>query len=49
MRRLKVFHGLFEFAQRMPDRFRLALGASCFVGRSLHKTGNAPGILVMSL
>ena len=49
MRRLKIIHGLFQFVQKSVGVFRFFLGANRFLGRGLHKTGNAPGILVMSL
>jgi hypothetical protein len=36
----KIIHGVFEFAQKIPDRLRLLLGASGFVRRGFDETGN---------
>ena len=49
MRRFKLFHRSFQFVQRSLDRFRFFLGANRFLGRSLHQTGDALGVLSMSL
>ena len=49
MRRLKGFHGLFQFVRKSLDPFRFFLGANRFLGRSLHQAGDALGILLMSL
>jgi hypothetical protein len=40
MGRFKIIHGVFEFAQKIPDRLRLLLAASGFVRRSFDQTGN---------
>jgi hypothetical protein len=40
MGRFKIIHGVFEFAHKIPDQFRLLLAASGFVRRSFDQTGN---------
>src|SRR5438034_10596472 len=49
MRRLKIIRGPLQFTQKSVGVFRFFLGVNRFVGRSLHETSDAPGILVMSL
>jgi len=40
MGRFKIIRGVFEFAQKIPDRLCLLLAASGFVRRSFDQTGN---------
>ena len=49
MRRLKIFHGLFQFVQKFVRVFRFFLGANRFPGRSLNQASDAVGIFVMRL